>query len=366
MASVGPREAGESSFVYYEPMSDREPSERDDRSVERIARSVRDAPSWPVGVATGIGSLPHLDPAAAAQLVLEVTAALPAAPQLPRRSPLEQMVVQWVRALPEVRVEPDGTFSLRPQAGQGPLSTTFDADAHAGLLAFVDAAASVAPRRVKLQCTGPLTLTLALQAAGLPVDRALTRATDCARSWAGALAALATARLPSAIPLVVFDEPGLVAWSRRRAPVDRDTAIDTLASVIVATPAATGVHVCGDGDVALAAAAGPQVLFCELRPDLVQHAGALARHLDGSGHVGWGVVPTDRPLGESAEPLWRSLRATWDELAAHGCDAARLATQALVSPSCGLAGHGLPQAVHALRLSAAVGAKVAAYAEQGG
>lgn len=322
------------------------------RSVELVEQPA--SGGFTAVAATGIGSLPHIDPVAAARLVLDVTPALPAAPQLPNRTPLEQMVVQWIRALPEVRVEPDGTFSLRGGAGLGPVSATFDADAHGGLLAFVDLAAREIPPRVKVQCTGPLTLALALHAAGAPVDRALARGFDCAKGWALALRELFAARVPDTVPLIVFDEPGLVSWARRRAPVDRDTAIDTLSAVLSATPAATGVHVCGDGDISMAIDAGPTIVACERRDQVTLYASSLAGHLERGGTVAWGAVPTDRPVGESAEPLWRHLERTFHELEQRGCDPERLRTQALVTPACGLAGHGLSQAVHALRLAGAV------------
>ena len=56
---------------------------------------------WP-GVVTSIGSLPHRDADTAAAFVMRHHGALPAAPQLPRRSRLEGMVVQAVRGIPGV------------------------------------------------------------------------------------------------------------------------------------------------------------------------------------------------------------------------------------------------------------------------
>ena len=40
----------------------------------------------------------------------------------------------------------------------------------------------------------------------------------------------------------------------------------------------------------------------------------IARFLDGDGWVAWGAVPTDRPVGESADPHWRHLAEVWCEL----------------------------------------------------
>ena len=50
------------------------------------------------GLATGIGSLPHEDPRAAVEVVLEETPRLPFAPELPMRSASEGMVAQWAGA----------------------------------------------------------------------------------------------------------------------------------------------------------------------------------------------------------------------------------------------------------------------------
>jgi hypothetical protein len=51
------------------------------------------------------------------------------------------------------------------------------------------------------------------------------------------------------------------------------------------------------------------------------------------------------------DPLWRALVGVWCELTRHGCDPVRLRTQSIVTPACGLAGHGPSQAEHTLRLA---------------
>ena len=138
------------------------------------------------GMATAIGSLPHHDAGAAAALVLRCVPELPAAPQLPMRSPLEGIVAQWARAIDGVDIEPDGSLALR--AGLGPRASIcpeFDSIAHGGLLAFLDAAAALPapPKRVKVQCAGPLTLGVALVEAGADSDTAFALGVRTARTW---------------------------------------------------------------------------------------------------------------------------------------------------------------------------------------
>src|SRR5207244_2470554 len=86
-------------------------------TVVRIVRSLMVGAWLRGGTATSIGSLPHTDTRAAAAFVLRTHPDLPAAPQLPNRSPLEGMLPQWLRALPEVQVGPDGSLASSRQRG---------------------------------------------------------------------------------------------------------------------------------------------------------------------------------------------------------------------------------------------------------
>ena len=75
---------------------------------------------------------------------------------------------------------------------------------------------------------------------------------------------------------------------------------------------------------------------------LVERAPAtLGRFLERGGWVAWGAVPTDRPVGTDADRLWRELADLWCDLVRAGCDPVRLRRQALVTPACGLACHGV-------------------------
>src|SRR5436309_2610833 len=73
------------------------------RAVERTG-SDRHRPLLTSGIATSIGSLPHRDAREAAAFVLATHPDLPAAPQLPRRSPRERMVAQAAAGIDGVSV----------------------------------------------------------------------------------------------------------------------------------------------------------------------------------------------------------------------------------------------------------------------
>jgi hypothetical protein len=314
---------------------------------------------FPTGLATGIGSLPFADPIAAAELVLQVHPDLPAIPQL--ATPREGVVAQWAGALPEITVAPDGSLVVDAARIGEPVDARFTAGAHAGLLGFLDvAAAREAPiTRVKTQVVGPLTLGVALVDAGMEPTVAFDRARVAVAAWLAALAELLTARLRGVRTLVFLDEPALVLWKRGTAPIDREDAVDLLSGALASCPFETGVHVCGDGDVRLAFEAGPTVLGLPVSDALINDVGSLVRHVDADGWVAWGAIPTDRPVGESPEPLWRRLVTLWCELTRRGCEPLRLRNQAIITPACGLVGHGPSQAERALRLAADLADRVA-------
>ncbi len=311
------------------------------------------------GLATAVGSLPHVDPRSAAALVLRCLPGLPAAPQLPCRSPGEGMIAQAACVLPEVSLREDGALVIGASSDE-PLRAAFGAERDSGLLAFLDLAArsTVPLSRVKVQTCGPLTLGLALADAGMAVDRAFERAALAVRERAVALEQVVADRLPGVARVIWLDEPGLVAWRGADAPLDRETATDLLSGALAAIGSVTGVHVCSGGDLRVALDAGPGILGLEVQESLLDGAGWIARHLEGGGWIAWGAVPTDRPVGEHATPLWKTLVGLWCELTRRGCDPVQLRSQALITPACGLAGHGPSQAERAMFLAREIGARV--------
>ena len=132
---------------------------------------------FPPGLATGIGSrcrsrTPPRPPSSSCGCT-----------RISRRCRSSRRRVRaWSRSgrarCPRSRSRPTArSWSTRRAIG-APVDATFTADAHAGLLGFLDAAAAheTAITRVKAQVVGPLTLGVALVDAGMPVDVAFDRA----------------------------------------------------------------------------------------------------------------------------------------------------------------------------------------------
>ncbi len=112
--------------------------------------------------------MPHTDPSAACSQITHYLKDIPAWPQLPKRSFLENMYVQYSEGFPGVVVENDRIYVDRSQDSSGSLERLYTAylendfddypvgrDYAAGLDAFLGLD-DLSPRAVKGQVTGPI------------------------------------------------------------------------------------------------------------------------------------------------------------------------------------------------------------------
>lgn len=302
----------------------------------------------PIGLATGIGSLPHEDAGEAVRFALERQSRLPAAPSLPRRSRVEGMIAQAAWGIPGVSVLPDGSLLVDEAAVDPDVPLTdlgVGGEPFVGMRTFLAAIKGrVAP--FKIQLTGPVTLGIALHAVGVPAARAFAVAANAVHGRIREVLDAARRAAPGATPVMFVDEPGLVAALDPSFPLPLEDTLDTVSSALASIEggAIAGLHCCGRADWQAVLQAGPQVLSLPVAAGTEEHTGALTGFLERGGWIAWGAVPTDRPLGESAEILWRRMMADWNALIDGGCDPALLVEQAMITPACGLVGLDVSQA----------------------
>ena len=313
------------------------------------------------GAASGIGSLPHTDARAAAEFVLERLPDLPAIPSLPQRSPAERMLAQAAVGVPGVTIDERGRIVLAPGPSRrsAEVLTDLDHDAFGGLRGFLEVAAGW-KGPVKWQLTGPVTLGLAFVRAGMPVAPAFALAARAVRERLRTIGEAVAEVVAPGSQVVMIDEPGLTGLMQAGFPLDPDTAIDLVSGALAAVEPASlaGVHCCGPGDWSAILASGPGILSLPMRAGIEAVAGYLAQFLDDGGWVAWGVVPTDGPVGTTADRHWRELADLWCSLVQGGCDAVRLRRQAIVTPACGLGLHELSAVDHVFELVDAVADRV--------
>ena len=308
-------------------------------------------------MATGVGSLPHADPAAAVDLVLRRHPELPAAPQLPNRSASELMLAQAVEGVRGVAASPGGlSFDAALVDPEAEVETDFSSDSWASLGAFLGAVAHrEAP--IKVQLCGPVSLGFALVHAGMPRTLAGQIASRAVIDRITALLAETRHRAPHAPLVLVLDEPSLTAWYGEGFPWEADDTVDLLSGALAAAAhgAIAGVHCCGATEWRLALAAGPQILSVPTGSGLTEDPVALGTFLDGGGWVAWGAVPTDGPVSRQPERYLHAIHDEWRDLARGGVDFDLLRSRAIVTPACGLVGHTDSQADEILAMTTRIG-----------
>jgi hypothetical protein len=194
----------------------------------------------------------------------------------------------------------------------------------------------------------------------MPVEPAFELAARAVRQHLRTIGEAVAEVVPAGSQVVMIDEPGMTGLMQAGFPLDPDTAIDLVSGALAAVDpqSLAGVHCCGRGDWSAILASGPGILSLPVRAGVEAVAGYLAQFLDDGGWVAWGVVPTDGPVGTTADRHWRELADLWCTLVQGGCNAVRLRRQAIVTPACGLGLHELSAIDHVFELVDAVADRV--------
>jgi hypothetical protein len=281
---------------------------------------------------TGVGSLPHDDAAQAAAFV-SATTDIAYLPQLPNRHPSEGMLRQWGDGLCGVGGVDEG-IGLRFGAPEGDRAEAFGGAAamlRAGTLEIV-----------KTQVTGPLTITLALLAAGAPRHGIWDCVVDGLSARLADHVALIESEQPGAEIITVVDEPALVMYAPHRdpGPIPVGEAAEGIARVLIDAPVPLGIHVCGDTDWRTVAGLRPAWLSWDLAAlgdGFLTATDALAQIVSEGTGIMWGMVPTD-PAPIDQDRVRSRYGTAVTRLVLEGAPIEALARDSLATPACGLAG----------------------------
>ena len=281
---------------------------------------------------TGVGSLPHLDPVDAAFFVLDTTT-IPYLPQLPNRNPAERMLPQWG----------DGLCGCGFADSELGLAYGVPAGDRTAALVGYDTLLTMLPpdtEVLKTQVTGPVTLAMAMLAAGHPGGPDLF---ECLNSQllqrVNDHVASISERLPDTEIILMLDEPALSGLMTRSFPLEHDTVRSLLGSMVGGLNVRPGIHCCGPTDWELVASLNPAWLSWDidaLGPHFDDAHEAVAAATGTGTRIMWGVAPVS--MGSPPRDLVSRLQRAMGTLVMGGADMASLVSSALYSPACGLAG----------------------------
>lgn len=324
-------------------------------------------------LATTIGSLPHRDVVQGTDLMFASTPEIPSWVQFPKRTFLENMMLQFTEGMPGLVQEGErfhfdtsapnyvdqltefyaqylaATDEDDPKALQGfSLSPTYAAGFELFLTRLLEQNSS----RVMLkgQVTGPFTLGVNL----LDQDGRCSYYDDNLRDVVVKTVALKAkwqlAQMhPFEQPMVIFlDEPSLLSYGSQtfitvsRQDIVKD--INEIVAIIHAEGALAGVHCEEDTDWSLLMTTDLDVLSF----DAYDHMQAMTLYpvelqafFNRGGNLAWGIVPTldrDAAATENVVSLLARFEDGMDQFERKGFDRSLLLRRALITPSCGAGG----------------------------
>lgn len=329
--------------------------------------------------ATAIGSLPLKDPKTACHFVLDTFKHIPFWPQLPKRTFLENMYVQYAECLPglvidekhaSIHVDSVKAKDCIQELYEKYLAADIDyckiSKTHAaGFYQFLEQAKK--PHKdmlfVKGHVTGPASFALSVadeHKQSIIYDcelfEVVTKMLTMKARWQ-------IRKLKDVCPNVIIfiDEPYLVSIGSSYVNINVTEVagrLDEVAGAIKAEGALCGMHCCGNTDWKFILSRDIDIVSFDaynFTKEFVLYGEEIKAFLAKGGTIAWGIVPSSDAIdAESERTLTAKLKASIASLVEKGVDTASMS--ALVTPSCGVGSLDETRAKKVMQLTAAVAA----------
>ncbi len=326
---------------------------------------------------TAIGAMPHTDAREACALVAKYLPDLPAWPQLPKRSSLENMYIQYSEGFPgavvtgsKIHVERSAEFDVQ-------LEKLYNADSEnnpddygtspeyaAGLHAFL-ALKEQRPRMVKGQITGPISWGLCvtdLEQKGILYDELLA---DASAKFLRLKAMWQERFLREISPntLTFFDEPYLASLGSAFVAISNEQVTALLEEAFSGIQGLKGIHCCGGTDWSLLLKSSADVLSFDAynyADSLSCYPAEVKAFLQRGSTIAWGIVTNDEESlsKETVASLYDRLGEAMAPFTRDGIPFKQLISQGLVTPSCSFPSMSPEATERALQLLAELSAKL--------
>jgi hypothetical protein len=322
------------------------------------------------------GSLPHANPDDACQLVLD-TLDIPTWPQLPRRSFLENMYVQFSERFPGAVIDNGRIYVNRNRDLDTPLEALYLAylmndldhasigrDHAAGLHRFLELNLGHPPL-LKGQVTGPVSWGLTVTDQNRrPVlyDQVLAEAVaHHLRLKAAWVEQELRSHILSerAVQTIMFiDEPYMSSFGSAFFSLNREEVIELMEEVLAGIEGWKGIHCCGNTDWSLIFATTVDLVnfdAYEYAESVALYPDEVSAFLERGGILAWGIVPSSaQALEETVESLVARFHDAMSLLTAKGIHQDDLLASSLIMPSCGCGSLAIETAERVLTLTGQV------------
>jgi len=305
---------------------------------------------------TMIGSLPHKDPQAACALIARYLTEIPTWPQLPKRAFAEDMTVQFTEGFPGAVVGESRAFILHNPSDPAleklytayiennfsafPVSPSYAAGLHELLNQT-----PLKPLAIKGQVPGPLSFGVMLKDEmnqSILHDEVLLDASARLLRLKASWEENELRRL-SKNTIIFVDEPVMASYGSAFFSISKEKVSELLQEVLGGISGVRGIHCCGNTDWSVILGTDTHIVSF----DTYNFANSLALYPEDvkalilrGGAIAWGIVPnTEEALQkESVSSLKDRLEEAMAPITRNGVSFQQLKEQALLTPSCGLAG----------------------------
>jgi hypothetical protein len=309
-------------------------------------------------ITTGIGSFPHLEEKEVFRLIFKNFPEIPFWPQLPKRSFLEGMVVQYSEGFPSLRWNEkeqrvwvntshgfDKEIEKFYQHLEGSELKPFEItiDFAKGLRILEDLTSKDHRKELKFikgQISGPITFGLALtdlEGKSIFYDPTLR---DILLKHLSMKARWMEKRFHDLFPgiptIIFFDEPSLSSFGSAFSGLNREDVVHSLNECFEAVKGLRGIHCCGNTDWSVLFSTNLDILSFdayEYLETLSLYPKDLRAFLERGGILAWGIVPTSEAvLKEDAQSLVKRFKEGVETLSKKGIDQTLL-QRAILTPS---------------------------------
>lgn len=307
---------------------------------------------------TTIGSMPHTDPIKACAVVARHLKDIPSWPQLPRRSYLENMYVQYSEGFPGIVVGDNRIYVDRSRNIDKSLEWLYTAylennvdeyaispEYAAGLYEFLFLY-KIAPLAVKGQVVGPVTWGATVadnDRKAIIWDDTLS---DAVAKMLRLRASWMEKELAKLSPhtIIFVDEPYLQSYgSSTLIALSKEKVVSLLEEVLGGIKGLKGIHCCGNTDWSILLGTSIDILSFDAynyAQSLTLYPAEIRKFLGRGGTIAWGIVPNseEQLVKESVSSLKDRLEEAMAPFTRNGIGFRQLIKQGLLTPSCGLAG----------------------------
>lgn len=318
---------------------------------------------------TIIGSMPHKDAESACSLIARHLKDIPAWPQLPKRSSLEAMDVQFGTGFPGLDIIDGKAVFNRSTGFERSLESLYEAyltdnyaryavapEYAAGLYYFLNMA-FINPWAVKGQVSGPVSWCLGIsdeEGKSILYDDILSDAAARMLAMSGAWQEEALKKICKNT-IIFIDEPAMSSYGSAYFSLSREKAINLINESMTKIKGLKGIHCCGNTDWGLILSTNLDILSLDAYQygdTLSLYPEAVKAFLARGGGVAWGIVPNSEAeiIKETSSSLKDRLEETMAPLAREGIAFQLLASRSILTPRCSLSALSEEAAEHTLML----------------